>query len=198
MKKSSEDILGFYRWTFDDIVEKLPDQGTFLEIGSYKGKSAVAWAEAFERAGKNYTIHCIDLFYGITNQSREPNTTKQQHDWLDQFSCTAEEQLEAFIENTEGWDNITYEKAFFSSDPEKFTNPFPDGVTVLWYDGFHSEPAVTECLNYWKDKSEYMIIDCYDSVHLGTQEAIDNYNKEYELFEYTLGTKGIALFNNDN
>ena len=118
------------------------------------------------------------------------------HAYLDTFRCTAEEQEEAFKENIKGWDNITYEKGFFSEDPEKFTNPFPDGVTVLWYDGFHSEVAVTECLNYWKDKSDYMIIDCYDTQHLGTMEAIDKYNKEYELFEYTRGTKGIALFDN--
>ena len=38
-----------------------------------------------------------------------------------------------------------------------------------------------------------MIIDCYDDVHPGTVAAIDKSKMPFKLFEYHLGTKGIAL-----
>ena len=48
---------------FELFANKLPEQGTLLEIGSCVGKSTVAWAEAFEKQNKkwlkqlNYKIH---------------------------------------------------------------------------------------------------------------------------------------------
>ena len=69
MRKSSEEIPGFYQWDFKDIVntlpQKFPEPINMIEIGSYVGKSAVAWAEAFEQAGKDYSIYCIEAFTGI-------------------------------------------------------------------------------------------------------------------------------------
>jgi hypothetical protein len=102
--------------------------------------------------------------------------------------CTGEEQEQRFIENTKGWDNITYEKSYFTDE----WRPKED-YDVLWYDANHFEESVTEAINFWENRVDTMIIDCYDDVHPGTVAAIDKSNMPFKLFEYQLGTKGIAL-----
>ena len=191
MRKSSEEIPGFYQWDFTDIVAELPDKGKLIEIGSYVGKSAVAWAEAFEKAGKDYTIHCIEVFVGIGNTGRTSVMNEELKTFLDSLMCTAEEQEQQFIENTKGW-NITYEKSHFTEDFE--LAEMYEEYTVLWYDANHSQQAVTTAIEYWKDKVQTMVIDCYDSVHPETTAAIDKSGLDFRLFEYNKGTKGIAVF----
>lgn len=191
MRKSSEEIPGFYQWDFTDIVAELPDNGKLIEIGSYVGKSAVAWAEAFEKAGKDYTIHCVEVFVGIGNTGRASVMNEELKTFLDSLMCTAEEQEQQFIENTKGW-NITYEKSHFTEDFE--LAEMYEEYTVLWYDANHSQQAVTTAIDYWKDKVQTMVIDCYDSVHPETTAAIDKSGLDFRLFEYNKGTKGIAVF----
>ena len=191
MRKASKDIKGFYEWDFTDIVAELPDRGKLIEIGSYVGKSAVAWAEAFEKAGKDYTIHCVEVFVGIGNTGRASVMNEELKTFLDSLMCTAEEQEQQFIENTKGW-NITYEKSHFTED-FKLAEMYEEH-TVLWYDANHSEQSVTTAINYWQDKVQTMIIDCYDTVHPETMTAIDTSGLNFKLFEFNKGTKGIALF----
>ena len=106
MKKASSEIEGFYQWNFTDIVNDLPESGKMIEIGSYVGKSAVAWAEAFEQAGKEYTIHCVDTFQGITDKGRTTVMNEELKKFLDSLMCTGEEQEQRFIDNTKGWDLV--------------------------------------------------------------------------------------------
>ena len=111
--------------------------------------------------------------------------------FLDSLMCTAEEQEQQFIENTKGW-NITYEKSHFTEDFE--LAEMYEEYTVLWYDANHSEQSVTTAINYWQDKVQTMIIDCYDTVHPETMTAIDASGLDFKLFEFNKGTKGIAVF----
>mgnify|MGYP003127558791 FL=1 len=196
MRKSSEEIPGFYQWDFKDMVntlpQKFPEPINMIEIGSYVGKSAVAWAEAFEQAGKDYSIYCIEAFTGIGTAGRASVMTPELEAFLDTLVCTAEEQEQRFIDNTKGWDNIRYEKNVFTADWE-MVDMFEE-YNVLWYDANHSEQSVTTAINYWKDKVHTMVIDCYDSIHPETMAAIDKSGLDFRLFEYNKGTKGIAVF----
>lgn len=196
MRKASKDINGFYQWDFTYIVNTLSHKFTepvrMIEIGSYIGKSAVAWAEAFEQAGKEYSIHCVEAFTGIGTKGRASVMTPELEAFLNTLVCTAEEQEERFKENTKGWDKITYEKNIFNKDFE--LAEMYEEYTVLWYDANHSEQAVTTAIDYWKDKVQTMVIDCYDSVHPETTAAIDKSGLDFRLFEYNKGTKGIAVF----
>lgn len=192
MRKASKDINGFYEWDFTDIVKTLPQKFTspikLIEVGSYVGKSAVAWAEAFEEAGKEYSIHCVEVFVGISDKGRASVMTPELEAFLNTLVCTAEQQEERFQQNTKGWD-ITYEKTHFTEDFE-----LADDYTVLWYDANHSEQSVTTAINYWQDKVQTMVIDCYDTVHPETMTAIDASGLDFKLFEFNKGTKGIAVF----
>ena len=54
--------------------------------------------------------------------------------------------------------------------------------------------SVTTAINYWQDKVQTMVIDCYDTVHPETMTAIDASGLDFKLFEFNKGTKGIAVF----
>ena len=198
MLKNSEEITGFYQWDFTEIVETLPHKfkspGKLIEIGSYVGKSAVAWAEAFEASGKDYRIHCVEAFTGIGTAGRASVMTPELEAFLNTLVCTAEQQEERFVRNTTGWDNITYEKSFFHKDWEGVDAGNINNYDVLWYDANHSEESVATAINFWKDKVDTMVIDCYDSVHPETVAAIDKSGLDFRLFEFNKGTKGIAVF----
>jgi predicted O-methyltransferase YrrM len=42
-----------------DIASKVPENGVIVELGSYKGRSAVAWASSCH---PSVTVYCIDMF----------------------------------------------------------------------------------------------------------------------------------------
>ena len=79
MRRLSKDIQSFYPfdWPFEEIVAELPDKGNLIEVGPYLGKSTVTWAECFERAGKEWNIHTIDLFIGISKIGRPDNPSEE-------------------------------------------------------------------------------------------------------------------------
>lgn len=183
MRRLSEDIQSFYpmKWPFETIVNLLPDKGKLLEIGPYLGKSTVTWAEEFEKAGKDWTIHTMDLFQGVTKIGRPDNPSEELTKHLDSLLISEEDHLPTFLDNIQGWENITYEKEFFTEDyvPKDIYN-------VVWYDGLHDREHVSEFLRWarWqylkrnKTLSGYektqIIVDCYDDIHPGTVNACDN------------------------
>ena len=173
MRRLSEDIQSFYpmKWPFEEIVKKLPDEGKLLEIGPYLGKSTVTWAEEFEKAGKNWTIHTIDLFMGVTKIGRPDNASAELTKHLDSLLISEEEHLPTFLENIQGWENITYEKNFFTEDYDTGGEIY----NVVWYDGLHDYDHVIEALRFWEDKVQHMIVDCYDDIHPGTKKAVNEY-----------------------
>tara|TARA_B100000073_G_scaffold169232_1_gene140000 strand:+ start:207 stop:776 length:570 start_codon:yes stop_codon:yes gene_type:complete len=172
MRRLSKDIQSFYphTWPFDEIVAELPDKGNLIEIGPYLGKSTVTWAECFERHGKEWNIHTIDLFIGISKEGRPDNIPEDLEKHLDSLLISEELHEETFKNNIQGWDNITYEKGYFtrSYQPDK-------EYDVLWYDGLHDYDHVKEALTFWEDKVEHMIVDCYDELHPGTKRAVLEY-----------------------
>jgi len=185
MRRLSEDIQSFYpiKWPFEQIVEKLPDEGKLLEIGPYLGKSTVTWAEEFEKAGKNWTIHTIDLFMGVTKIGRPDNASEELTKHLDSLLISEEEHLPTFLENIQGWENITYEKNFFTEDYDTGGEIY----NVVWYDGLHDYEHVSEFLR-WYEKNyairnkklkgynrTQLIVDCYDDLHPGTIKACNEF-----------------------
>jgi len=101
MRRLSEDIQSFYpmKWPFETIVNLLPDKGKLLEIGPYLGKSTVTWAEEFEKAGKDWTIHTMDLFQGVTKIGRPDNPSEELTKHLDSLLISEELHEQTFKEN---------------------------------------------------------------------------------------------------
>jgi len=189
---SSSEVKSFWplEWPFSDIIEsELPDSGKLLEIGPYLGKSTISWAEQFATAGYIYNIHTVDAFRGIQG-AKGADFKDVDVEFLESRSISEEDHLETFKENVKGWSNITWEKAVFDENytpPSGFESP-----TVVWYDALHTYEAVTKCINWCNDKSiEHIIIDCYDDMHPGTKQAVDESSLSKTL--YQVGGKGIIV-----
>lgn len=60
-------------FNYDDLYNKMvadyPSGSHFIEIGTWKGKSAAYMAEAIKNSGKNIQFDCIDTFKGSLNES---------------------------------------------------------------------------------------------------------------------------------
>ena len=64
--KVSADIEGWFdfRDVYDYVAATLPKEGHFVEVGAWKGKSAVYLADRLEDLGKNFAPDCVDSFKG--------------------------------------------------------------------------------------------------------------------------------------
>lgn len=169
MKKKSHEIVGFNVYDFTELVQDWPDSGKLVEIGPFRGRSTVAWAEAFEAAGKDWKIHTIELFYGASNVNRPQDTSEEFHNFLDTLMCSPEEQKADFIRNIEGWDNITWEENYFTEEYKQ------DGtVDAVFYDGMLQYESVLTALEYWKQYCNGSIIVMHNPDNYpGIQNAVD-------------------------
>lgn len=64
--KVSADIEGWFdfRDVYDYVAASLPEDGHFVEVGAWKGKSAVYLADRLKDLGKNFAPDCVDSFKG--------------------------------------------------------------------------------------------------------------------------------------
>lgn len=64
--KSWKDIHGWFDYEDDyrDIVDAVPDGGSFAEVGSWAGKSIAAFHAFAKEAQKHIVIHAVDTFKG--------------------------------------------------------------------------------------------------------------------------------------
>lgn len=97
----------------EDIAKTVPKNGVIVEVGSYLGLSASAWAGAADPSVK---IYCIDYFYDFESfrknttdykniipiRGQSPNAIKYPGDMIDVFF------LDAAHENPSDWFNIEY------------------------------------------------------------------------------------------
>lgn len=158
-------------WDFQQIVKDLPKQGNLLEIGSFLGASAVAFAQNFKDAKKQWNIHCVDMFRGMDAFG----PTKEIREYMARFAMGGERHLELFKKNIQGWDNITWEKTWLGKELEYEDWEPPFEVTALFYDGDHSYPTVSRFLKAHCDNIPYLFISDYDSDYKGTMKAVDEY-----------------------
>ena len=193
MSNYIEEIKSFWPhpWPFEQIVEQLPDAGALIEIGPYLGKSTITWADEFEKAGKDWHIHTIDAFEGISGKFWA--TDHPAIDFLETLKITEEEHLTKFRDNINGWNNITWEKLRWT--PDYKCNP--GAYDVLFYDGLHDYEHCKEALEFFAHRVTWMVIDDYDPMHEGTMKAVDEvfaslpYEKEFE--HIITEDKGIAV-----
>ncbi len=101
------DLLQIEEW-----AKQVPENGVIVEVGSYKGRSASAWAEAHP----SVKIYCIDYFYHLDEfkqntqqwkniipiRGQSPNAIRYPGDMIDVFFLDAEHC------NPTDWMNIEY------------------------------------------------------------------------------------------
>jgi methyltransferase family protein len=64
--KSWREIHGWFDYAdlYREIAVKLPDGGTFVEVGCWQGKSIAAMAEELRKLDKHVALHVVDTFEG--------------------------------------------------------------------------------------------------------------------------------------
>ena len=137
-------------------VSNFSDKGILLEIGTFLGRSAVVWAEAFEKAGKDWRIVTVD-----------------------DYSISGKEQEKKVKENLKSWNNITTRKARFNRE---FTIDIIP--TAVFYDGNHEYEYVQCCLTMFKHLDNLVLkypvgINDQGKNFLGNNRAVDNHAKKY-------------------
>lgn len=61
-----------YPEVYQEIVSKFPSGSTFVEIGSWKGKSSAFMAVEIANSGKQIDFYCIDTFEGSVEHQNNP------------------------------------------------------------------------------------------------------------------------------
>lgn len=64
-----KDIQGWFDFQsiYDQAANNIPENGIAVEIGTWKGRSAIYLADRIKQANKNATLFCIDSWSGIVD-----------------------------------------------------------------------------------------------------------------------------------
>lgn len=150
-----EGNIPFLRQLCKEIKDKIGEEITLVEIGSYTGESAVVFAEEFPKG----TIYCIDPWL-------------EGYDELDAASHTNMKKVEEeFDKRTSKYPNIIKSKGF------SLDKLIPcDGVYI---DGIHTMEGVKQDILHWKPQCKSFIAghDYYDKGEYweGVFKAVNKY-----------------------
>ena len=70
---TSSEIPGWFdfRAVYDHVAKTIPDGGAFVEVGTWKGKSAIYLAQRFQDLGKKVNLIAVDTFKGDSETGRQ-------------------------------------------------------------------------------------------------------------------------------
>ncbi len=140
MKHSYFKIPGWFNYseTYDIIVDRIPDNGVIVEIGSFLGRSTHYLATSLMNANKeDVKIYCIDTFEG----SSEHANIKLPKD----FMHMTRENLKFFVGRN--MVNLCQGRSDSKDILDKFADESVDYVMV---DGAHEyEPVRDDVINWW-------------------------------------------------
>jgi len=176
MRVASKDINGFDMPAKMYAVADWPDEGILLEIGTLQGKSAVAFAEAFEECGKQWEIYTVDAYDTITWKRPEPITRPTWDAWLANrhLGLKGDVQERVVRQNIKGWPNIYQIKQRFNKDFSINKEP-----TALFYDADHEYEPVRLALEMYSHLKYIIVDDYHKTIFPGTVQAVDEHVKEH-------------------
>ena len=119
-----------------DWASKVPINGTVVEIGSFMGRSSVAWAMSCDPSVK---IYCGDIFYEHFTHNHNldvPGAPISGHEY---------NTWEEFLKNTKSFTNVI---------PMRGTAPLEsnynqDPIDLLFVDAAHSNPSDWDIIRYF-------------------------------------------------
>ena len=155
-----ENIDGMFN--FDNIYTDVVNQfnnAEFVEIGTWKGKSAVYMAERIKLSGKNIKFHTIDLF------EYSPGCGSTSSSFLNEVIVN--------IEPVKDYINIIKGKSYEVAD-----NFEDDSLDFVFIDGDHRYKGVKKDLEAWYPKikdSGIIAGHDYTEPSCGVKMAVDSY-----------------------
>lgn len=144
-----------------EMVNKFPNNSHFVEIGTWKGKSAAYMAVEIINSEKNIKFDCIDVWEYIDLQS-----DIQQSEYTDNF-------YDVFLKNIEEVKHIINPIKSISWDASRFYED--KSLDFIFIDAAHDYDSVTKDLNAWYRKLKPNGIIAGHDYAAQLREAVDNF-----------------------
>jgi predicted O-methyltransferase YrrM len=154
---------------YDEMINKF-DNASFLEVGTWKGRSTVYMADKIKESGKNIKLTAIDIFGKFISQGKQEDTTDIYNE---------------FLENIEPYKNIV---TVLKGDSKTLHSEFPDeSFDFIFIDGGHEYETISEDIKGWYPKlKKGGIFGGHDCDWPGVHKAI------YEYFGEAVNIRGIT------
>jgi hypothetical protein len=170
------------------IAQGLPEAGVAVEIGSFLGRSAVAWAQSAPTA----TLHCIDV-WSEPGWFEDPGGAPAPAGDLSRYTGSYEGTFRAV---TGPYPNVIVHQGR-STDPWDIAD-----VDLVFVDGDHSFAAVRADLEYWSSRLQAGGLLCgHDfSSHpslIGVTQAVMDFALQRNLSLFSPGGTTIWLLLGD-
>lgn len=169
---SEKDLDILYEW-----ARTVPENGVIVELGSFFGRSAVAFAEG---AYPSVKINCIDYF----EDWKHSNSLLWYHPTSDDFwqigKVYSKEQ--EFLKNTKDYPNITLLKL----KDEQVVYPYTGAqIDLLFIDAVHKNPIDLKNIFYFKDFMKKDALICGHDYSDRYPDVIYNVNLLQALYKTT-------------
>ena len=156
-----ENVEGWFTFQllYSNMVQKF-DNATFVEIGSWKGKSAIYMAEEIVKHKKNIKFYAVDLF-------------EYSEEYKDQFIDTPDLYKE-YLDNIEPVKNYI---TTIKGDSVEMSKEFNDNsIDFIFVDASHIYENVLKDLKHWYPKLKTGgIITGHDYSSPGVKNAVDQF-----------------------
>lgn len=140
--ESYKDIEGWFDFEeiYDTIYNGLPENGCFVEVGSFKGKSTAYFAEKLKKDKSNKVFVCVDTWQG----------TEGEHEEM--ISKLDKPLIEIFEENMSDLGLSDYICPIEKDSVEAAKDFIDKSVDVVFLDGDHSYEGVKADIEAWLPK----------------------------------------------
>jgi glycosyltransferase involved in cell wall biosynthesis len=157
----STDIHGWFdfRDVYDYVAKKIPECGQFVEVGAWKGKSAVYLADRLEDINKPIKFHVVDTFKGDDETGRV-------------------EVLEEF-KNNRGSREISIIEGDSAESASQFADDSLDGVFI---DAAHDYASAKRDIEAWLSKvKKGGFFGGHDADSEGVSKALESLGIKYNM-----------------
>ena len=151
------------------FVEKCPDHGHIIEVGSWKGRSSVFLAVEIINSNKQIKFDCIDTWLGTINDAYLSVSIKRENNKL----------FELFLNNIEPVKHVITP---IKSSSLKASSLYRDeSIDMIFLDADHSYEAATLDIEAWLPKVKKNGIlaghDYINHLYPGVKRAVDDMSK---------------------
>jgi len=156
------------------LVEQIPDNGTIIELGVWKGRSLCSISDIIRK--KNLKVYAVDTFKGTSNEPEEHEEAKDV-DLRQVFSNNIKE----FGINAEIFEMTTNEAAI----------KIKENFDLIFIDAEHTYEAVSQDIKNWLPKCKGIIIGHdyeLDGVRKAVKETFQNIEYIHSTEDTTRGT----------
>lgn len=175
-----ENIFGENWFDYADlyqlIVQNAPEKSHFVEVGSWKGRSASCMAVEIINSGKNIIFDCVDTWTG----TEDPEEKAIQSEYQNDEAILNNTLYELFLKNTEKVSHIINPIRKSSTEAAKLYQN--ESLDFVFIDACHTYNCVDADIKAWLPKIKINGIiaghDIYhDPVRRAVADNIPNYSK---------------------